>query len=271
MGATLKRSNTRRAKRDAGVSRATYAYCIVHARRRPSIRAVVRGVPGSEAVRVLEVDRFLHLVVSSVPADEYGEAAIARGLKDLTWVSACAVGHERVVERFLDRGTVVPMKLFTIFTSDERAVEHVARERATIDDLVERLAGRVEMGVRVTLTAKRGSGVRADRAESGAAYLRAKQALREQSIELSRHAQDKVEHAFETLAAAATESLRRPVVDASAGGGRVLLDAAYLVPSRREKRFRSAVRTLARMLSAEGYEVNVTGPWPPYNFIGARP
>jgi len=32
-------------------------------------------------------------------------------------------------------------------------------------------------------------------------------------------------------------------------------------------RFRTAIRRLARDLRGDGYGVEVTGPWPPYNFI----
>ncbi len=59
---------------------------------------------------------------------------------------------KRVVESFIGAGAVLPMKLFTIFTSDERALEHVRAQRKR-----HRHAGRSaspnheEWGVRVVL------------------------------------------------------------------------------------------------------------------------
>jgi hypothetical protein len=208
--------------------------------------------------------------VATVPADAFGEAAIERGLRDLTWVSSCAVGHERVVEAFLRRGTVIPMKLFTIFTSDERAIQHVAGDRPRIDEVVRRLKDRVELGVRVSLASRPARPARsASRAASGARYLRAKKALHDASVELGSRAQARVNEVFEALASQSDESVRRPIVE-SGGGARVLLDAAYLVPAGRARRFGSTVRALARRFAGEGYDITVTGPWPAYNFVGAR-
>ena len=62
-----------------------------------------------------------------MPARDYGEAALARGLQNLDWVGRRAMAHEAVVEHFLPAPAVLPMQLFTLFTSDERALEHVAQ------------------------------------------------------------------------------------------------------------------------------------------------
>jgi hypothetical protein len=271
----MDRSMARRVTRAAAPSpaapdqeAATYVYCVVHGARAPSMRGVPPGVPSSAPPRRLPVDRSLAAIVSSVPIGAYGEAALDRGLKDLTWVSECAVGHERVVERFLDRGTVVPMKLFTIFRNDARALEHLATEKGAIARLVRRLSGRVEFGVRVSLTGGRVPAAPTRAPASGAQYLQAKRRARDAALELSARAQDRVEEIFERLAAVSSESLRRPVIDTNAGDGRVLLDAAYLVPTRRIPAFQSMLRALARSSAADGYNVVVTGPWPAYNFVG---
>ena len=46
------------------------------------------------------------------------------GPRDVDWVANAAVAHEVVVEHFARRtgSTVLPMKLFTMFSSVERAV-----------------------------------------------------------------------------------------------------------------------------------------------------
>src|SRR5690606_28866778 len=87
------------------------------------------------------------------------------------------MAHEAVVEHFLGAAAVLPMQLFTLFTSDERALEHVARDRARIDRIVARIERHLEWGLRLSLdagvgvesaarvTARRGQPV------SGAAYL----------------------------------------------------------------------------------------------------
>src|SRR5437867_13268607 len=100
----------------------TYVYCVVAARRRPAIRRV-KGPPGTRAPRLLEIQPNRYLVVSDAPLEAFGEAPLGRRLSDLEWVSQSAVAHDAVVEQFLAADAVLPMKVFTIFTNDERALE----------------------------------------------------------------------------------------------------------------------------------------------------
>ena len=71
-----------------------------------------RGVAGT--VRLIEQGRSANLtkwlVVSDVPLDRYGEAAINAKLSDLEWVSRAAVAHEAVVESFGGAAAVVPVR-----------------------------------------------------------------------------------------------------------------------------------------------------------------
>src|SRR5690606_20653848 len=56
---------------------------------------------------------------------------------------------EAVVEHALSFGTVVPMKLFTLFASDERAVAHVAKLKKALDRSVAKIEGCDEWGLRI--------------------------------------------------------------------------------------------------------------------------
>ena len=60
---------------------------------------------------------------------------------------------------------------------------------------------------------------------------------------------------------------RHPPLASGAENTRLLLDAAFLVGTRGVARFRAATRHVARDLGRDGYGVEVTGPWPPYNFV----
>src|SRR5258706_6060813 len=103
----------------------TYVYCVIAAARRPRLTRVPPGLPGMGPVRLLDVEGGLFVAVADAPLNRYSEAAINRGLTDLDWVSRAAVAHEAVVESFITETAVLPMKLFTIFTSDDRAMAHV--------------------------------------------------------------------------------------------------------------------------------------------------
>jgi hypothetical protein len=216
--------------------------------------------------------------VADAPLSRYGEASIQRGLENLTWLSRCAVAHEAVLEHCLRAPAVVPMKLFTIFDSDVRALAEIGRKRAQLDRLMRLVAGRREWGVRIRAvpapgrlrTVRPARNVRNVRSvktlSTGASYLAAKKHARDAARELAEREHARVNRTFATLAALAVDARRHPPV-AGAEHTRLILDAAFLVGTRTAARFRALTRRVARDLGRDGYGVEVTGPWPPYNFI----
>jgi hypothetical protein len=242
----------------------TYVYALVAGTRRPLHQ--VHGVPGAEALRFLEATERLSLLVAHVPAALYGEEALARGVTDLAWLSACAVAHERTIEHLGRVTSILPMKLFTIFFSDERAVAHVRKHRRAIEALATRLADKVEIGVRVGLDPARSHPAAArivDRPASGAAFLQRKKAIRDTAVELARRAPARAKSFHEKLAALAADAERRPPPP---GGPRLLLEADYLVAKKKVAPFKKTIAREAQALEANGLTVMVTGPWPPYHF-----
>ena len=251
----------------------TYVYGIVVSDRRPALARVPDGLPGASPLRLIEIARGRYLAAADVNARDYGEAAINDRLSNLEWVSRAAMAHEAVLEALASRATVLPMKLFTIYTSDERAVADIARDRARIDALVRRVGGHDEFGVRVVLdranAARRQTRARtATRpAATGIAYLAGKKAQRDVAIERAAHARGAVADLYDRLARRARLARRRAAGELTAGGGPLLLDAAFLVPRARSRAFRGVVAREARALATHGYAVTLTGPWPPYTFV----
>jgi Gas vesicle synthesis protein GvpL/GvpF len=252
---------------------ATYLYCLIHDDEAPSTRRAPRGLPGTGAVRVLGAVDGLWLVAANAPLERYGAAPIERGLRDLRWVSACAMSHEGMVEHFARAATVIPMKLFTLFTSDERALAHVRRSRGRLRRLAKRIGGRQEWGVRLTwspATAERASHVR-DRvvragSGTGTAFLLQKTRQRDAAERLRRSALVAADQFSRRLGRLADEARRHSPAEV-AGGVRVLLDAAFLVRAGRVAAFRGAAKQFAPRLTTAGVSVTVSGPWPPYTFV----
>jgi hypothetical protein len=248
-------------------AKATYVYCAVQARRKPALPQSPSGPPGLGRQRVLDAGRGLWLIVADAPLSRFGEEPIRRGLQNLKWLSRCAIGHEAVVEHCLRARAVVPMKLFTLFENDFRAVTEIDRRRGEIDQSMKRVAGRREWGVRVRALAAEEPAMRAGkrRVRSGTSYLTAKREARDAVRESLRKAETRATTTFAALAALSVDARRNP--SAGADVNRLLLDAAFLVSTGSAARFRTAARRLARTLGKEGYGVEITGPWPPYNFI----
>ncbi len=246
---------------------ATYLFALVRRARPPDVKGAPPGLPEAGPPRAVPVGDGLWLIVATAPLPRYGALAIESGLKDMAWVSACALEHERVVEHFSRAGALLPMRLFTLFASDERAVRHVRDRRARLARLLRQVEGRQEWGVRLSGAAKAPAPLPATRAgarRSGTAFLLAKKAERDEGGRRIELAAADAERLFSALAEHAEKSRRRPVPEG--GRSRLWLDAAFLVPRGGRRRFEAALRRHSRGLVGRGYQVTLTGPWPPYNF-----
>jgi hypothetical protein len=268
----------------------TYVYCLVRSARRPTLPPASAGLPGSRDLRLIDatgkpgpagrprqtpVDR-LWIVAATVDASEFDETALAKGLQKLEWVGPRAMAHETVVEHYLSAAAVLPMQLFTMFTSDERAMAHVTRDRARLDRILARLDRHHEWGLRLTFDDAAAKAAVEDAAQrngrvqaSGAAYLRRKRDVLEATRGGLARARSGATRLYTAMSREATEARRRRATEAAAPDSRLLLDAAFLVPVRRTAAFRRALAGQAHSLTAAGIVVSLTGPWPPYNFIDA--
>ena len=218
----------------------------------------------------MEIGRSRWAVVGPVPLDRYGETAMAAGVRDLDWVSAVAMAHEAVVEHFSRaRGsTVVPMKLFTMFSSADRLVRDLRSQQAGISATMARIRGAREWGSASSEHPRHGVLPHAVSQSAPAPRFsppRSRPATPPVSdLEAAQHA---AEAAFRQLARLAREARRRDDVPDGATAP-PLLDAVFLVPIAATVRFRAAVRRAAAECRRAGTAVTMTGPWPAYNFVG---
>jgi hypothetical protein len=151
--------------------------------------------------------------------------------------------HERVIERLMIDRTVLPMRFGSKVAGDEELREFMNARRDELTAALARVAGRVELGLRVAQHAAVPVGA------SGRDYVMAKL-----------HEGREADALHDPLAALAVEARLQP-----ARGGDELLRAAYLVDRREVPRFRA---TVERLQSAHpDAAILCTGPWPPYSFM----
>ena len=251
---------------------ATYLYCVLHASRRPALKGVPSGLAQASGPELVAVSESLWLVSAAVPLDVYGPEPLERQLADIDWVGRTAVAHEAVVEFFAAKPgcTVVPMKLFTMFSTRARAVSNIRARRRAIESSVAKIRGAEEWGVRVlraTSSERRSMTVSAGPA-SGAAFLAAKKRRRDDVQRARAEAAEAALAAFDRLASLARDVRRRD--DAMIGAAAPpLLDAAFLVAAKQRGRFKAVATVEARACARHGATLMLTGPWPAYNFVHA--
>ena len=240
----------------------------------------VAGVDPSDSPTLIE-QAGLAAIVSRVSLAEFGEAQLHENLNDVDWLEDKARAHERVLDEALARMTVVPMRLCTIYRSASQVREMLSREHEVLVDALRRLKGKTEWGVKLLADPQALEQAAAREAEArlredddsasstGAAYMREK--AREARV---REAADQIaetwaQGAHERLAEAASEALLNPLQNPEVSGhaGEMLLNGVYLVDDEDEDRFRRVVDELSEEYSRVSVKVELTGPWPPYNFV----
>jgi hypothetical protein len=253
---------------------ATYAYCIVKSdgAPKPIGRAVV-GLAEASRPRWLDVGNGYRLVVADAPLSVYGAEQIDSKLRDIDWTSARAAEHDRVIESVGKNGTVVPLKLFTLFATEERAIAHVKKMKKSLDRIVERIADCDEWSLRIVLDEARAAKILAERAAqaqreavSGTNFLQRKKAEQDRMRSLGASSKRTVDELFSALEGTSKRALRRAAPNRELAG-RVVLDAVFLVPRDAEESFKDEVAKVAPSLADEGHHIGLSGPWPAYSFI----
>ena len=170
------------------------------------------------------------------------------------------LAFKSVVDGLFQGGPVVPLRFGTVVSSREQAVSLIAQKETIYADLLGRLNGQVEMGVRLQLAdvepveEPAGPPYRDDR--PGTAYLLARQKSLSRAERRRRAAVRPFREALEPFA---TEVSTSPGHDAEAS-----VSMAFLIPHTEEDGFRDAV---SRVKTPNVASVDVVGPWAPYSFV----
>ncbi|MGA9351605.1 MAG: GvpL/GvpF family gas vesicle protein [Anaerolineae bacterium] len=186
--------------------------------------------------------------------------------------------HETIVEALMADRTVLPVRFGTVL-ADEAAIRAVLAAHHT--DFVanlERVRGRVELGLRVLWISDFRFPIfdcrlpitqsqienRKSKIASGRAYLMARLEEEHQRQAWRQRAEALVAELHTPLAQLATESTRQVLITP-----RLLLTAAYLVERDQVAAFRQEVEVLSAAYLTLRFLC--TGPWPPYNFVSRFP
>src|SRR5262245_59955286 len=255
-------------KAESPAKPATYVFCLVESKMVPSVRGAPGGMPGTGPVRALPIDRGLWAIVADAPLERYSAARLEQDLQDLEAVSRHALAHAATIEFFFKRSPVIPLKLFTLFSEEGRAQQHLVRRKARRRRLFSNLRGLEEWAVRISSAGGRDA-IIPDAMRpglTGRSYLEAKKQLRNAESPTQKEKKE-VDNALRELGRLAANARREkfpPVPGRPYVGG-----ASFLVHARRRATWRKRVARLAAELRKQGHTLDMTGPWPPYHFVAS--
>lgn len=229
----------------------------------------------------------LAAVTSRLDADAYAPEAVERGTANMEWLAPRAVAHDRVLTWASDRGPVVPLPMFSLFTSVDAVRSMLQTSGAQLRLSLERAAVGREYALRVyrlddelRVVAAQSSPRLAVLERAAAEASPGQRYLLERKLETERKTELRTIGA--QVAREVVDALRQFVVDVIEGDlvprgpsgspeSLLVLDAAFLVAPDRLGEFRRALTKLVERHASRGFRFDFTGPWPPYHFMQASP
>jgi len=244
---------------------------------------VEAGAPGAADVEQpveLVTEGRLAGVASRVSLDDFGEAALVERLGDAAWLEENIRRHEQVLDQVLASTTVLPCRFCTVYRTEADLRQFLSERQDVLASALEEVSGRIELGVKAFVDPERFAAGGAQeneqireltaqtaQAQGGRAYLESRRLERLVGDERARFGQEAASELHRRLLETAERGvlldLQRP--ELSGRDGEMVLNGAYLVSDR--PGFERELVALAEELSQRGLELELTGPWPPYNFV----
>jgi hypothetical protein len=258
-----------------------YVYGIVPAN--SAVATAPEGIDSSAVALEPASDGRLAALVSVLRGPDYAPEVIEARSGDVEWLSPRAVAHDRVLTWASDRGAVIPLPMFSLFSGPAAIVDMLRYRGTQLEASLRRVGTAREYALRVyrvdseLLDAIVPLSPRLQElaatiaaASPGQRYLLERKLESEKRSEMRTVSQRIVEDIVSELAqdAAATERSPIPrVSEADAARGTMVLNAAFLVETARFQAFQARLSSIVERRQREGFRFDFTGPWPPYHFV----
>jgi hypothetical protein len=256
-----------------------WAYCVVPADTRPP-----RGVAGVDPRFPVERVEAAGLAafVSRVPVAEFGAESLRSNLNDIAWLERVARAHEAVLDHVLPETALVPLRICTLYEDGQGVRRMLEKERTVLVKALESVAGREEWALKLLVDPERMlAHARESSSEASAMAAEVEQATEAGAYmlrrRLERHLRELADGTAEELIVDVRDRLEtlefefvtRPPQnrDLSQHEGEMLMNVACLVDGAGLDQLRELGVTVERDYESLGARVELTGPWPPYNFV----
>jgi len=227
--------------------------------------------------------RDLYAVAGKVEESEFGEEGLKKNMADLEWVKANANTHEKIIEQVMANADVIPFKFGTLFNSDDSLKAMLAEYGEEFKAILRKLENKEEWGVKIYCnTEKLKAGTINDNPEilkienqissssPGKAFFLEKKKAELLAQSTNARINEYSQESFELLKELSFEArinklLPREVTERADD---MVLNSAFLVGKDEVGDFINMVDTLKMHHENNGFFIDCTGPWPPYNFCG---
>ena len=248
-----------------------YVYAIA----REAVKPETEAVDGSANFAAVTRGR-ASAIYTPVSPDDFSQEAVDKRAGNLEWLGSIGYRHQAVVADLMRRTTIIPLRAFTLFSSEESVGRYLDESAERLSRSLDRLHGKQEWTIRVEFDAQVWSDSLANRvstlrdlneqianAAPGKAFLLRKK-LDEERKQASRSGEESLLTEIQT---AVLDKLKSEVVSES----REQREGAFpqinvLINRDEEAVLQELHRELNDKYGREGVTLSISGPWPPYTF-----
>jgi len=219
-------------------------------------------------------------VFTTVGDEQFSQETIDRRAADLEWLGAIGYRHQAVVQDVMKKTAVVPLRAFTLFSSEDALRRYLHENAEMLRAALDRLDGKQEWTLRVELEPQKWN----DALVSRVASLRDLQqqidsATPGKAFLLRRKLDDEKKRASHEAENAVVTEIERAVLDRlrceTVAESRERRDGGFpqinvLINRDEEATLQELHGRLNERYIEEGVVLALSGPWPPYTFAGGK-
>lgn len=229
----------------------------------------------------------IEAIVSEVSLGEFDSEEIRkRAEEDLQWIKDKASRHDEVIKAAIklngDSLAIIPMKFGTIFKTRENLADSLKKNYSNFKKLLEALEGKEEWSMKVYLKTrlledevKKTSAVIKEKSKElcsmpvGRTYFLEKEMDEMAAAEAKKSIRNYISVFLEKIEPFTEEVKENKILEKelTQKSEPMIFNGAFLVKKEKVKKFSEEVQELQVKFKEIGFVFELSGPWPPYNFV----
>ncbi len=255
-----------------------YAYCLTG--------SPPDSVPSleSQGLKSLRVDNF-HVVIKYVSESEFSDENLKKNVADLQWLEINAREHIRVIGMIMEHHTVIPFNFGTIYHSEDSLKKFIDQYSDSLIEHLIHLEWKEEWAVKIYCDRKTLSHQIDELSEEAAALEKLIMAsspgkaflLKRKKTDLIENEMDRIcksygQKYFDEFKEMSVSTRLNNLLPKEFTGREdtMILNTTLLISKERAIEFISTARNIKNNQGDNGFDIEVTGPWPPFSFISIK-
>lgn len=239
---------------------------------------LVTGIDNVHKLEVISLDD-LSAVISQVPLEEFGEDMLKENIQDIKWLEKHIRAYDEITRKLFEQTTFIPVRFGTIYLTKDRAKEAINTYKEQIVRLIKYLEGKVELGIKFFFDRGMLEGElltsdlevndlykKIQEEKPGKAHFLKKKLETLLDKKVSVWSDEIIGVIFGELKIISTD-VQLLSLQPKSGNKQMFLNVACLTSGEKLNWFKEKVNGLMSCEKLASISCEITGPWPPYNFV----